>query len=425
MVEFRACSADLVSPADLKIVNQLLKCWRAEGPQSVRRQLMHLPKSGLLLEELHLRLEGVPGPRLLVDGLWWTRPFGGVTRVWEQILRVWHLPGLITPAAPVALIRRGDEIAAADGHVSLPGLSVDPLDHGAVMRLGGENACLARSWRADVFLSSWTSLCGDINDQAAWPELALVHDCMPERSRMDQAQQQLRRFWLLRARRCLAVSADTAKDLEGLRRWIPAPVPWCHPGSDLGVAADALVLPVNKPYVLLPGTSRVGSYKNPELVARALRSAALLPLQLVITGLDAQRHGEALEQRFPHLNGRWQAIGCSDAQLRLLYRGALAVVMPSRIEGYGLPVLEALQCGATVLSGDSRGLREAGAGAVMRFDTETPAQLSALLEMLMDASSGSWLQPILQRRRQERLEQIAPGCLGLALLAIARTCLRQ
>lgn len=425
MVEFRACSADLVSPADLKIVDQLLKCWRAEGPQAVRRQLTHLPKSGLLIEELRLRLEGVPGPRLLVDGLWWTRPFGGVTRVWDQILRVWKLPGLITSEAPVALIRRGDALVAADAQLSIRGSLVDPLDHRAVMCLGGENACLARSWRAEVFLSSWTSLCGDINDQAAWPELALVHDCMPERSRMDPAQQQLRRSWLLRARRCLAVSADTAQDLEGLRRWTPAQVPWCHSASELEVAEDDWVLPVQKPYVLLPGTSRVGSYKNPELVARALRSAALLSLQLVITGLDAQRHGEALEQRFQHLKGRWQAIGCSDAQLGGLYRGALAVIVPSRIEGYGLPLVEALQFGATVLAGDSRGLREAGAGAVIRFDPEAPAQLSALLEMLMEPSSNSWLQPILQRRRHERLGQMVPGCLGLALLALARTCFRR
>jgi glycosyltransferase involved in cell wall biosynthesis len=39
----------------------------------------------------------------------------------------------------------------------------------------------------------------------------------------------------------------------------------------------------------------------------------------------------------------------SDDELRQLYSGALALVYPSCYEGFGLPVLEAMQCGACVL----------------------------------------------------------------------------
>ena len=33
-----------------------------------------------------MRLRGASGPRLLVDGLCFVRPHGGITRLWEQIL---------------------------------------------------------------------------------------------------------------------------------------------------------------------------------------------------------------------------------------------------------------------------------------------------------------------------------------------------
>jgi len=49
--------------------------------------------------------------------------------------------------------------------------------------------------------------------------------------------------------------------------------------------------------------------------------------------------------------------------LARLYRGARAVVMPSDNEGFGLPVIEALACGASVVASDLPSLREAGGGA--------------------------------------------------------------
>ena len=52
------------------------------------------------------RLRGEPAPHLLMDALWLQRPTGGITRVWEQILTTWSLPGLVSAAAPITLIDR-------------------------------------------------------------------------------------------------------------------------------------------------------------------------------------------------------------------------------------------------------------------------------------------------------------------------------
>jgi len=416
----------------------VLECWRLQGPGKAQLLLDELLPSpglhqGLIGEELRLRLSGAPGPRLLLDGLWFSRPHGGITRVWEQILRCWQLPGLITPQAPLAIIDRNSHLALTGSFENLVGAELDPLDAKAVSALGAETADFAERWGASVFLSSWISSCGGSKPHC--PELALVHDCLPERSTADPELLRQRRRWLIGAKRLLAVSAATAQDIEGLLKRSPASIPWCHPGPEKSfssVPSDPATgriwhglqarSSISTPYVLLAATSLPGSYKNPELIAAALAEPGLAKVQLVLSGLAAETHCATLLEQFPHLQHRCHAVGFTDLELALAYSHALAVILPSRIEGFGLPAIEALASGATVLVADARGLREAGAGACPRVSVSNPTDLAAWLRLLLDAPSRAWLLPHLQRRAQKRLQQLHPDLLGLALLALSRRC---
>lgn len=58
----------------------------------------------------------------------------------------------------------------------------------------------------------------------------------------------------------------------------------------------------------------------------------------------------------------------SDTDLARLYSGALALVYPSHYEGFGLPVLEAMQCGACVLISKDAALREVAGEAGVNLD---------------------------------------------------------
>src|SRR5262249_46806403 len=59
-----------------------------------------------------------------------------------------------------------------------------------------------------------------------------------------------------------------------------------------------------------------------------------------------------------------------DADLPALYSGALALVYPSLYEGFGLPVLEGMQCGTVVITSNDPAIREVTGEAAVHVDAK-------------------------------------------------------
>ncbi len=76
--------------------------------------------------------------------------------------------------------------------------------------------------------------------------------------------------------------------------------------------------------------------------------------------------------------------GVAEADLPTLLSGAEIFVFPSLYEGFGLPPLEALACGAPVLCGDSSSLPEVVGEAALRVDMRSVAALAAAMARLLD-----------------------------------------
>jgi glycosyltransferase involved in cell wall biosynthesis len=73
-----------------------------------------------------------------------------------------------------------------------------------------------------------------------------------------------------------------------------------------------------------------------------------------------------------------------DEELAALYRGAEAFVYPSRFEGFGMPIVEAMACGTPVIASAHGSLDEASADVALRADPDSPQDIAAVVEPSLD-----------------------------------------
>ena len=147
-------------------------------------------------------------------------------------------------------------------------------------------------------------------------------------------------------------------------------------------------------------------------------------LELVVAGGRGWDDTELLERlgRSPaadriRLTGR-----VSDADLADLYRGAECFLFPSRYEGFGLPPLEAMACGAPVVSSDRSSMPEVVGGAALLVPPDDVAGWVAAVEELL-ASPERRAELVERGRRRAALftwERCARATVEAYRLALGR-----
>jgi len=115
----------------------------------------------------------------------------------------------------------------------------------------------------------------------------------------------------------------------------------------------------------------MGAYekrKNIPLLFKALKESANQQVQLVLVGAENLRaSGYDRDIKALGLSARVLLLPfVSDADLKGLYAGTTAFLFPTRKEGFGLPILEAMTCGAPVISSDISASQET-AGEAAEF----------------------------------------------------------
>lgn len=135
----------------------------------------------------------------------------------------------------------------------------------------------------------------------------------------------------------------------------------------------------------------VGSLISRKNLLSVIRAMALLkkedqlPLVIIGSGRSYKKKvlAEAIKLKVDHLLV-W--LGSPPFQdFPALYKNALMMIYPSRHEGFGLPVIEAMHTGIPVITSDQSSLREAGGNAAYLIDPENPESIAgAMSEILND-----------------------------------------
>ncbi|MCF6341737.1 MAG: glycosyltransferase family 4 protein [Bacteroidales bacterium] len=121
----------------------------------------------------------------------------------------------------------------------------------------------------------------------------------------------------------------------------------------------------------------------------AFRQAVRKPVRLIIAGQlgwKAEPEMEALAQH-PFKNDIVITGYVKREELPVLYTNARAFIYPSKYEGFGLPVLEAMACGAPCLVSDSSSLPEVGGEAALYFSPVDSDKLCSLM-IAVNADEG-------------------------------------
>lgn len=242
----------------------------------------------------------------------------------------------------------------------------------------------------------------------AWRRMAVLYDLIPLRfPEVYLTNEALRHPYLARVEvakamdHLLAISEATAQDAEVLlgharsrttvvgagadERFRP------HPGGRSAAIAEMAARPpvpgIRPGYVLNP--SGIEPRKNIDRLLEAYASLAperRAAHQLVL--VCKANPDEAAE-----LAATAAALGISDdllvtgyvgdEDLVRLYQAAHLVVFPSLYEGFGLPVLEAMQCGAPAICSDSSSLKEVQTDPTARFDPHDVGSIAAALERVL------------------------------------------
>jgi glycosyltransferase involved in cell wall biosynthesis/predicted O-methyltransferase YrrM len=318
-----------------------------------------------------------PAPIIIVDGVFFQLYQTGIARVWKSLLEEWVISGF---AKNIIVLDRAGTAPKIPGikYKSVPYYDYDNTDADKEML---QQVCDEEE--ADVFISSYYTT------PLTTPSVFMAHDMIPELFEWDLRNPMWieKHYGIKHATAYITVSENTAQDLVRLFPDISqgsVTVAHCgvknvfSPRSFQEINTFKVKYGILKPYFLIVGGG--GGYKNSILFFKAFcKLASSSGFDIVFTG-----SGGLLAPEFrAYTSGSIvHMLQLSDEELAIAYSGAVALVYPSKYEGFGLPIVEAMACACPIITCPNGSIPEVtNEAAIYVKDDDTEELANALCEI--------------------------------------------
>ena len=212
----------------------------------------------------------------------------------------------------------------------------------------------------------------------------LIHQIFPEFGMFEKIDKN--RNLLDKASKIIAISESTKLDLVNLFNVDERKIAVTHLANSLGKdyenISDEFKKKLPRKFLLYVGGR--GAYKNflffIHVVATIIEEDK--DLYVVCTGAPFDSNERYLFNKTGVTNHIYHTY-VNDNELIYLYKNAISLIFPSMYEGFGLPILEAFNCGCPVLVSNSSSLAEIGEDAVVKFEPKNPASMKHAIKSIV------------------------------------------
>lgn len=315
--------------------------------------------------------------------------YGGISRYFVEIAsRIHQYPG--TDVHIVAPLYRSEFLAANAGAIPVLGAHCVGDFRGAtrIMRRldSAFSRLLSTAYRPEIVHETYYSR----NRTSPPPAKTVVtvydtiEELFPEYFPMSKRTIEIRKSVYRRVDHVICISENTRTDLIKMYGIDPEKISVVHLASSLTPPIEPDVA-IDSPFILYVGDR--GGYKNFHGLLDAYAESLLYKThKLVCFGggplktLERERMGQLC---IP--NDSVLFISGDDTLLANYYATAVAFVYPSMYEGFGIPLLEAMQCGCPVICSNNSSIPEVAGDAALYFDAMSTQDISNALQKVVQS----------------------------------------
>lgn len=316
-----------------------------------------------------------PQTTIVIDGVFFQLYKTGIARVWQSLLEEWTKGDF---AQHIVVVDRVGTAPKIEGirYRTIPAYDYVNTDFDRKML---QQICDEE--KANLFISTYYTT------PISTPSVFIAYDMIPEilGANLDEPMWREKHRGISHASAYISISESTANDLiKSFPDIEKVTVAHCgisntfYPASEEEVIQFKTKYGINKPYFILVGAG--SDYKNAVLFFQGFAQLySKSGFDVICTGagyLLGTEYRELAAGSIVH------SLYLSDEELRAAYSGATALVYPSKYEGFGMPIAEALACGCPVITCANASIPEvAGEAAIYIKDDHIDAMTDALCEV--------------------------------------------